>query len=142
MLRSEKPFSVLFQSFLHWIESTVKYVSDTTTLHYPGMQINLTSSLQQIFYLHFHAVLVTHNGFGFDFPVLLAEVERRPRQFASSIFEDHNINFSDTLPLLRKIKIKNRRVQHGIYGLALPIIDEERRRRESCWDCAWNRKPI
>ena len=101
---------------------------------------NLTSSLQQIFYLHSHAVLVAHNGFGFDFPVLLAEVEQRPRQFVSSIFEDHNINFSDTLPLLRKVKIKNLRVQHGIYGLALPIIDEERWRRVSCWDCAWNRK--
>ena len=122
MLRSEKLFSVVFQSFLHWIESTTKYISDTTdTLHYPGMQkvTSLPPSIH-IFYLHFHAVLVTHNRFGFDFPVLLAEVERRPRQFASSIFEDHNINFSDTLPLLRKVKINNLRVQHGIMVLPYP----------------------
>ena len=85
---------------------------------------------------------MAHNGFGFDLPVLLAEVEQCPRQFAPSIFEDHNINFSDTLLLLRKVKIKNLRVEHGIYGLALPIIDEEGRTQESCWDCAWNRKPI
>ena len=57
----------------------------------------------KILNLHFHVVLLAHNGFVFDFPVLLAEVERRPRQLAASIFEDHNIHFGDTLPLLRKI---------------------------------------
>ena len=64
---------------------------------------------------------MAHNRFGFDFLVLLAEVERRPRQFASSIFEDDNINFSDTLPLLRKIL----RMHHGIYGIAWPMKKDE-----------------
>ena len=48
-------------------------------------------------------VLVAHNGFAFDFPILLAEVERRPNVLEVSAFEDGNIHFSDSLPLLRKV---------------------------------------
>ncbi len=50
------------------------------------------------------SVLVAHNGYSFNFPVLLAEVERRPRDLAGSSFVTKNIHFSDTLPLLRKEK--------------------------------------
>ncbi len=50
------------------------------------------------------SVLVAHNGYSFDFPVLLAEVERKPRDLAGSSFVTKNIHFSDTLPLLRKVK--------------------------------------
>jgi len=56
-----------------------------------------------VFNLQFFTVLVAHNGFCFDFPILLAEVERRPRQLTVSVFEDNNIHFSDTLQLLRKV---------------------------------------
>ncbi len=35
-----------------------------------------------ILHLHFFVVLVAHNGFSFDFPLMLAEVERRPKQLA------------------------------------------------------------
>ena len=48
-------------------------------------------------------VLVAHNGFVFDFPILLAEVERRPGVLATSVFEERNIHISDDLPLLRKV---------------------------------------
>ena len=64
MLRSERPLSVVFP-FLDWVITITSHVSDAThTLHYP--------------------VLVAHNGFAFDFPILLAEVERRPQQLRFS----------------------------------------------------------
>jgi len=47
-------------------------------------------------------VLVAHNGFAFDFPILLAEVERRV-ELQLTLFRSANIHFSDTLPLLRKV---------------------------------------
>ncbi|XP_064397556.1 uncharacterized protein LOC135344319 [Halichondria panicea] len=71
--------------FIDWLATTTAHVSEVTGIpHYP--------------------VLVAHNGFSFDFPVLLAEVERRPESLATSIFEAKNIHFSDTLPLLRQMK--------------------------------------
>ena len=53
--------------------------------------------------LHFNTVLVAHNGFSFDFPILMAEVERRPRELNIEDFTAKNIHFSDSLPLLRKV---------------------------------------
>ena len=53
----------------------------------------------------FFIVLVAHNGFLFDFPILLAEVKRRPEVFNLSIFETNRIHFADTLPLLRKVPV-------------------------------------
>ena len=47
-------------------------------------------------------VLVAQYGFVFDFPILLAEVERRP-QLDLFNFRTGNVHFSDTLPLLRKV---------------------------------------
>ena len=47
-------------------------------------------------------VLVAHNGFAFDFPILLAEVERHPELDLFN-FQTGNVHFSDTLPLLRKV---------------------------------------
>ena len=41
-------------------------------------------------------VLVAHNGFAFDFPILLAEVERRPELDLFN-FRTGNVHFSDTL---------------------------------------------
>lgn len=46
---------------------------------------------------------MAHNGFTFNYPILLAEVERRPRVLALSTFEKGKIHFSDTLPLLKKV---------------------------------------
>ncbi len=76
-------------------------------------------SLKTIFsQLIFYVVLVAHNGFSFDFLVLLAEVERRPRQLALSVFEDQNIHFSDTLPLLQKVYI-HKLQQHNMIFFCL-----------------------
>ena len=51
-------------------------------------------------------VLVAHNGFSYDFPLLLAEIERRPTQLATADLIHHKIFFADTLPYLRKVSIK------------------------------------
>ena len=48
-------------------------------------------------------VLVAHNGNTFDFPMLFAEVERRPGVLSMAVFEERKIHFSDTLPHLRKV---------------------------------------
>ena len=49
-------------------------------------------------------VLVAHNGFAFDFPILFAEVERCPRHLSLSTFTDQRIHFADTLYHLRQLK--------------------------------------
>lgn len=49
------------------------------------------------------SVLVAHNGFVYDFPILFAEIERRPEKLDLSIFRRHKIHFADTLPHLRDV---------------------------------------
>lgn len=58
-----------------------------------------------IYMLHdcYGTVLVAHNGFVFDFPLLLAEIERRPNCLSTQHFVSHNIHFGDTLPHLRQV---------------------------------------
>ena len=48
-------------------------------------------------------VLVAHNGFKFDFMLLLSELARRPEHFSTSLLEEHNIRLGDTLPLLQRV---------------------------------------
>ena len=50
----------------------------------------------------FYTVLVAHNGFQFDFPILFAEVERR-QTLELSAFESSDIHFADTLHQLKKV---------------------------------------
>ena len=50
------------------------------------------------------SVLVAHNGDGFDFPVLLAEMERRPKLMAVTDLVRHNIHFTDTLSTLKQVR--------------------------------------
>lgn len=50
-----------------------------------------------------HTVLVAHNGYRFDFPTLLAEIERRPEKLALSQLSSHRIHFSDTLGHLKQV---------------------------------------
>ena len=49
-----------------------------------------------------NAVLVAHNGYNFDYPILLAEMERH--EINPKCFERNNIHFSDTLYSLRQVK--------------------------------------
>ena len=47
-------------------------------------------------------VLVAHNGYKFDFPILLAEIERH-QNLSTDLLMKHNIHFADTLPQLRQV---------------------------------------
>ncbi len=57
--------------------------------------------------LTFNTVLVAHNdnGFVFDFPMLLAEVERLSGTLDPSVFKEMKIHFGDTLPLVRQVGV-------------------------------------
>lgn len=100
MIRCEKPLSEVFPTFLGWLITTTSGVSHATgILHYPGLIIQSYSTD----YMNNFTVLVAHNGFAFDFPILLAEVERRPMELSIKSFEANRIHFCDTLPCLRKV---------------------------------------
>ena len=84
MICDERGLTVVFPDFLDWL---------ITTQHcwwHPGIQWCITVVVS--------TVLVAHNGFSSDFPILFAEVERRPDQLSASIFETDSIHFADTLP--------------------------------------------
>ena len=51
-----------------------------------------------------HTVLVAHNGFAYDFPLLLAEIERRPKHLSMQEFVNHNVHFADILPHVRQVQ--------------------------------------
>ena len=48
-------------------------------------------------------VLVAHNGSKFDFPILLAEMERRPEKLAVSQLKQLQVHFADTLVYLKQV---------------------------------------
>ena len=50
------------------------------------------------------SVLVAHNGFEFDFPILLAEIDRRPRDLSCNHLVAQHLHFADTLPHLRQVQ--------------------------------------
>ncbi len=104
-LRSERPLSVVLPQFLEWLNSAVAHVSDATcTVHYPGMYY-IQPLFTYIVTYSVTVVLVAHNGFAFDFPFVMAEVENRDN-LSMSLFTSNSIHFSDSLPLLRSVCIK------------------------------------
>ena len=103
LLRRERPLSVVLPLFLEWLATTTSNVSEKTkTPHYPGMMNSIFPAFDNYIIIFLLLVLVAHNGFAFDFPILLAEVERRMELHLSD-FVSRNIHFSDTLPLLRRV---------------------------------------
>ena len=62
----------------------------------------------------FSAVLVAHNGFAFDFPLLLAEIERGQ---LNTSFHDHNISFADSLIGLRQVRCRYMHVASSTLSL-------------------------
>ena len=51
-----------------------------------------------------NTVLVAHNGFAYDFLLLLAEIERRPKHLNMQEFVNRNVHFADTLPHLHQVQ--------------------------------------
>lgn len=98
-LMGQPPLSVVLNDFLKWIDVTTKeHVEKTGRDCFPGILFmyplnNLSSGI----------VLVAHNGYKYDFPLLFAEVDRRKQHLDTSVFRTHNIHFADTLILLQKV---------------------------------------
>jgi hypothetical protein len=64
---------------MDWLVTTTSDISSATGItHFPG----LLHLLLGVLILFCYSVLVAHNGFLFDFPILLAEVEHRPEWFS------------------------------------------------------------
>ena len=57
--------------------------------------------------VHIHTVLVAHNGFSYDFPLLLAEIERRPKELSTANLSHCRLFFADTLLHLRQIRFSH-----------------------------------
>ena len=75
MLYYEKPFTVVFQELLSWINDCINEIQQNSkTSYFPGMNLLLSISLKLNECIH--TVLVAHNGFTFDFRILAAEIER------------------------------------------------------------------
>ena len=69
---------------------------------YPSREYNYTNRTYRL-PCSFSAVLVAHKGFAYDFPLLLAEIERRPGQLTTSSFHDLNISFADSLIYVQQV---------------------------------------
>ena len=76
-------------------------------------------------------MLVSHNGFAFDFPILFAEVESR-ESLATSTFAANNIHFSDSLPVLHMVI--NILVVPNKTDIITSNLDEERKGPGSPWE--------
>ena len=106
MLRHQQPLSAVFSKFLEWVSKTTQEVSEQSSASlYPGV----FSLLQHVYFvvtiMLLSTVIVAHNGFAYDFPLLLAEIERRPKDLSTRDLVTHNIYFADTLPHLRQVYI-------------------------------------
>ncbi len=102
-LVNEKPFSEIFSEFLQWISSIVTTTEKHTgIIHTPGINYCFYFILHLLPHnICFYVVLVAHNGFNFDFPCLLSEISRVRGD--TSILEDHQIHFSDSLHHFRQV---------------------------------------
>ena len=76
-------------------------------------------------------VLVAHKGFTYDFPILLAEVERRSGSLDVSAFTKHQIHFADTYPLLQKVN------KYSITICYTTIVIGEEGQGQETGGCAW-----
>ncbi len=105
MLRSEQPLSVVMPTFLEWLARNLAHITETTkTPYHPGILNSFVQARTDA--ILFILVLVAHNGFSFDFPILLAEVERRVELNVAN-FVSSNVHFSDTLHMLKKVLHNN-----------------------------------
>ena len=110
LLRDKKLFSVIFSEFLDWISTTTKEVSEASNApHTPGTHTCKCTCIQYIIAAtvqltnNFFSVLVAHNGYQYDFPILLAEIERSDKPELTNWLITHNIWFADTLHYLKQV---------------------------------------
>ena len=103
MLYNQPTFTNVFQQFIKWIEHCVQEVQQQKVVSYhPGMYCFLRLVL--FLYQSYCSVLVAHNGFGFDFLFLVAEVKRRR---LDDTFSRANLYYADTLYDSRRVSGKH-----------------------------------
>lgn len=104
-LLGQPPLSVVLRELLQWITNTTEeHNHNTGRTHFPGISPDLNEFQDSlILLLLLLTVLVAHNGFKFDFPLLFAEIDRREEHLNTSILCTNNIHFGDTLVWLKQV---------------------------------------
>ena len=101
MLEGKPPFSTIFRELFEWIEQCVKEASCKKDLYYPGMLfIHWPYSFMYTYSLY--TVLIAHNGFGFHYLFLMAEIKRHNLEM---FFSTSKVWFADTLYNCRRVSI-------------------------------------
>ena len=96
MLTGKKSFSDVFAEFLQWIDATVNEFTPSNDVRViPGETMSFHYDI-----LILQAVLVAYNGFRFDYPITLAEIQRNSLSFEA--ITSRSIHFADTYDLLQR----------------------------------------
>ena len=99
MLEGKPPFSTAFRELFDWIKQCVQEASCKKDLYYPGKLIVYTLALVVCGYIY-SLVLIAHNGFGFHYLFLMAEIKRHNSEL---IFSTSEVWFADTLYNARRV---------------------------------------
>ena len=99
MLEGKPPFSTVFRELFEWIEQCVREASSKKDLYYPGMLFIHCMPLVLCIVLYL-IVLIAHNGFGFHYLFLMAEIKRHNSEL---IFSTSEVWFADTLYNCRRV---------------------------------------
>lgn len=90
---------MVFKEFTDWMTKKTAKISEMNRTQYqPGKHLFFFPLVCNVLQ---HAVLVSHNGYVYNFRILISEMKRH--DIDSSIFREQNISFSDTLNHLRKV---------------------------------------
>lgn len=93
---------MVFKEFTDWMTKKTAKISEMNRTQYqPGKHKDLSVLLSLSSTCLQYAVLVSHNGYVYNFRLLISEMKRH--DIDSSIFREQNISFSDTLDHLRKV---------------------------------------
>ena len=105
LLRNQPPLTQVFQEFLNWIHQIIQQLEEERGLnsYHPGTQFIQCIVTKFELYSWTFAVIVAHNGYKFDFPLLLAEINWCSGLSTGSLVSS-KWHFSDTLVYLRKVK--------------------------------------
>ena len=96
MLYYENPFTVVLEELLCWISDCITEIQQHSEASY-YLDMNLLLSIKTEY---IHTVLVTHNGFTFNFRILAAEIECHNLKHE---LDSSNLMFADALFDLQKV---------------------------------------
>ena len=93
-LYNQPNFTIVFRKFTEWIQVCLQQVQQEEE-YYPGKLLCKHFTFQTL-----SLVLLSHNGFAFDFSFIVAEVKRRK---LDDEFNIPNLSFADTLYDARRV---------------------------------------